>query len=521
MKTISSFLLLCLFIASGLESLGQHLPIQISSGVNEVSISINPRAPHQVIAGANVNAVYWSNDTGRTWLTSVLRSPYGVWGDPSVGFDKYGNAFYFHLSYPPVDIGWWIDRIVCQRSTDSGASWNEGSYIGFNESGGRIKAQDKEWHACDFRNNQLYVTWTQFDKYGSKSLLDSSIILFSSSTDDGASWASPKRLSSRAGDCVDSDETVEGAVPTVGPNGEIYVAWAGPSGLCFNTSIDGGTTWLKQEKVILGIAGGWNYDVEGLYRCNGLPITICDTSATATKGNIYINWSDDYFGAGDHDVWFIRSTDGGKTWTSRIRVNDDPPGAEQFMSWMSVDQVTGDVWVLYYDRREKNGIATSIYLAHSTDGGETWINQRLPRPSFSPNVIDFFGDYIGVASHAGIVRPIWMEQSEGKFSAWTCLVDTALFGKTTSVHESKSLFLPDGQFVEHGEELAAEFELHSPELVVWSLYSLDGQQVATSSRLCDAGENLAGINSRGFARGVYVMRIRSASVNNVRRFVVR
>jgi hypothetical protein len=43
---------------------------------------------------------------------------------------------------------------------------------------------------------------------------------------------------------------VEGAVPAVGVNGEIYVTWAGPNGLAFQTSTDGGLTWLKKERII-------------------------------------------------------------------------------------------------------------------------------------------------------------------------------------------------------------------------------------------------------------------------------
>ncbi|MBK7266279.1 MAG: hypothetical protein IPI12_08095 [Ignavibacteriales bacterium] len=41
------------------------------------------------------------------------------------------------------------------------------------------------------------------------------------------------KISDKSGDCVDEDNTVEGAVPAVGPNGEVYVSWTGPYGLLF------------------------------------------------------------------------------------------------------------------------------------------------------------------------------------------------------------------------------------------------------------------------------------------------
>ena len=65
--------------------------------------------------------------------------------------------------------------------------------------------------------------------------------------DFGETWSAPLRLSQVAGDCIDDDNTVEGAVPAVGPNGEIYVSWAGPVGIVFDKSTDGGKTWVKED----------------------------------------------------------------------------------------------------------------------------------------------------------------------------------------------------------------------------------------------------------------------------------
>ena len=102
--------------------------------------------------------------------------------------------------------------------------------------------------------------------------------------------------------------------------------------------------------------GGWVYDVEDLFRCNGLPITASDNSNSPYKGNIYINFTDIRNGANDADVFIVKSTDGGFTWSDAIRVNDDPlgNGKQQFMSWMSVDPVTGAINIIYYDRRDYN-----------------------------------------------------------------------------------------------------------------------------------------------------------------------
>ncbi len=78
-------------------------------------------------------------------------------------------------------------------------------------------------HSPQFKGN-VYVTWTEFASYGSSNPNDSSRIKFSRSTDKEITWSNAITISDRSGDCIDSDNTVEGAVPCVGPNGEIYVS---------------------------------------------------------------------------------------------------------------------------------------------------------------------------------------------------------------------------------------------------------------------------------------------------------
>ncbi len=192
------------------------------------------------------------------------------------------------------------------------------------------KAQDKEWGTIDRNNGNIYVTWTQFDDYGSSNPNHRTNIMFSKSTDSGATWSPAKRINEVDGDCIDSGNTVEGAVPTVGPNGEIYVSWAGPLGIVFDKSYDEGETWLDNDIFVSDFPGGWAFDIPGIYRCNGMPVTVCDVSGGPNHGTIYINWSDQRNGIDDTDVWLVKSTDGGETWSERKRVNDDPPGKQQF-----------------------------------------------------------------------------------------------------------------------------------------------------------------------------------------------
>jgi hypothetical protein len=419
------------FLALQMAAYGQFQNVLISTlnDPEEVTIAINPKNTSQIVAGSNINNMYYSSNGGASWVSNTITcNAYNVWGDPVVIWDTAQACYYFHLSNPTPSItpgGTWIDRIVCQQSTDFGHNYTTCTATGKNGS----KGQDKQWVVVNPLNNEIHVTWTQFDNYGSSAPADSSIILYSKSTNSGASWSTPKRISFYAGDCIDSDNTVEGAVPAVGPNGELYVGWAGKKGLLFQKSLDGGNTWLAQEKVITSIPGGWDYNVNGLFRCNGLPFTFCDLSNGPNKGTIYINWSDQRNGVNDGDVWLVKSTDGGNTWTNPFRVNNDVPGKQQFMSAMTVDQATGFIYIVFYDRRNfASGSGTDVYLATSTNGGNSFTNYKVNASSFFPTTNVFFGDYIGISAHNNIVRPIWTQMTNQQLSVYTALIDPLSVG---------------------------------------------------------------------------------------------
>ncbi|HDO27501.1 MAG TPA: glycosyl hydrolase, partial [Bacteroidetes bacterium] len=200
-------------------------------GLSEPSITMNPANPNELVAGANINHYYYSIDGGFNWTKGILHSPVnGVWGDPCLITDTAGMFYYIHLSNPPD--GNWIDRIVCQKFDIDNNQWVADTYMGLNGT----KAQDKAWAVVDSATNTIYVTWTQFDEYGTADTTKFSNIHFSKSTDGGLTWTDALRINQYSGDCVDSDNTTEGAVPAVGPNGEIYVAWAVHDSILFDRS---------------------------------------------------------------------------------------------------------------------------------------------------------------------------------------------------------------------------------------------------------------------------------------------
>jgi len=428
MKGFIWYLLFCfsgMIVFSEVNAQHRNVLIGAENDPEEVSICINPKNPALMVAGANIENYYFSSDSGKTWRGAKLESAYGVWGDPCIIVDT-NNAFYFfHLSNP-LSSGSWIDRIVCQKSINNGINWTKGTYTGLNEN----KIQDKHWAAIDRKTNNLYVTWTQFDRYESSNRRDSSNIMFSSSEDEGKSWSKPIRINQKAGDCSDDDNTVEGAVPTIGPNSEIYVAWAGPEGIFFDRSTDHGKTWLKKDVFVSDMPEGWSIKIPGMYRCNGLPITACDISNSQYKGTIYINWADQRNGIDNTDIWLAKSTDNGNTWSKPIRVNDDTTKRQQFLTWMAIDQTNGNLYFVFYDRRRFADERTDIYMARSTDGGKTFTNFKISERPFIPNSATFMGDYTNVSVYNNIIRPIWTSMDRYKrLSVWTAIIDKEKIGK--------------------------------------------------------------------------------------------
>ncbi len=467
-KKLFVVLLLSIFGVASLTA--QNVLISNSNSPNEPSIKMNPLNTDILVAGANLNNVYNSSDGGLTWSKQTMTSSYGVWGDPSFDVDTDGNFYYFHLSNPSS--GNWIDRIVCQKSTDNGDNWSSGTYMGLNGT----KAQDKQWSVVDRTNNNIYVTWTQFDTYGSSNPNDKSIIRFSKSTDRGQTWSAAKKINSVDGNCIDEDDTVEGAVPAVGPNGEIYVSWAGPNGLVFNRSLDEGETWLAEEIKIDPMPTGWDYGIPGISRANGMPITKCDLSGGPNHGTIYVNWSDQRNGENDTDIWMSKSTDGGDTWSGPIRVNDDPPGKQQFFTWMDIDQTNGNLFFVFYDRRAYSSNQTDVYLAYSVDGGTTITNKRISESPFTPNSGVFFGDYTNIVVHDNIVRPIWTRLNGGQLSIWTDVTPSPILFAGNGAAQVNEVV----QYPNPASEISyVSFKLHEESQVSIDLFDMQGRKVYT------------------------------------------
>lgn len=406
-------------------------------GPCQPSIFINPKSPNRMVASfvsektmqssgtkTRQNKIYFSKDFGKSWNARNVKSKYGDFGDPCIIADNSGYFYYFHLS-DPKKMGWdgsmVMDRIVCQRSSN-GKSWNSGSSIGHNPP----KKHEKVWATFDETSGRIYTTWTQYDAYNSANPQDSANIMFSFSDDRGLNWTPSARINQLGGNCEGNSETPIGAIPVAGPEQEVYVTWAYQEKIFFDRSLDGGITWLKNDIVVAEQKGGWQLSVPGFGKASGTPVGAVDISYGDYHGTIYVNWADQRNGENDTDIWISNSVDRGDTWSAPFRVNDDDVvkmGRHQCYNWITVDPITGHIYVIFYDRRNHEDMKTDVYLAVSTDGGESFINEQISSTPFEPNPDVYMGDYINITAYGGFVRPIWTSTLDGQISILSAIVD--------------------------------------------------------------------------------------------------
>ena len=391
----------------------------------EVSVAINPTNPDHAIAvllqaggpgeARVTNWSFVSHDGGLRWKAVPAHNPGPrPQGDDAVVFGGDGTAYHSYISFDGIR----VERPerafsgIFVRSSKDGLTWNAPIPV-VDHINTAIPFEDKPWIGVDrsvaspHRGN-VYVAWTRFDVYGSKDPAHRSRIMVSRSRDGGRTFSVPLEISDESGNALDSDDTVEGVVPASGPDGTVYLTWAGTKGLYFDKSTDGGWTF-GDDTVISEMPGGWDLPVEGLERHNGMPVTAVDLSRGPHHGTVYVNWIDQRHG--DPDVFVMSSRDGGRTWSRPARVNDDSKGHTQMFTWMAVDPVDGSVNIVFHDRRGMRGTMTGVTLARSIDGGKTFVNiplslgegGSLVEPFDCCTKSAFFGDYNGIDAYGGRV----------------------------------------------------------------------------------------------------------------------
>jgi hypothetical protein len=333
-------------------------------------------------------------------------------GDPGITIDKNGTFVITRLGRSP------FTGLYSHYSTDNGTTWSAQKVISTDDLERAAIISDTDPASAYY--GRTYAAWVKFAPPFS---------LMHAFTDHPAeSWSIPVPVNNPSNRSAGGDLAM-------GPNGEVYICWAGVTDVTpfkeilvgFASSVSGGAAWNVTEHAftVSGITG--ILPNKDNIRVNGLPNMDVDLSGGLRSGWIYIvtGQKDLPPSGSDPDVILNRSSDGGLTWSAGIRVNQDPlnNGKEQYFPTIHVDQY-GALNVIFYNDRNTTSDSAGVTLARSTDGGDTWIEYPLSDHNFRPTPIGglgqgYQGDNIDITSTDSTLWPVWMDNSTGIYQIWT------------------------------------------------------------------------------------------------------
>ena len=342
----------------------------------EPFIAINPRnSNHIIIAwmGFSVGSPFGiktkvSFDRGNSWSATTFLphlSPGYHSADPSIVFDTAGYAYACYIDYKqaPDSGGVWV-----VRSPDGGITWGTPKHVIDVFSDGAKKPIDRPWFCINPLNDHFYITtkppsWVSLPNRP----------YFSVSKDAGATWS--WRYLDTTSYLTGSLIAAPMATPAVGSDGIVHAVYPSyvtsqnvrPGFLLASSSSDGAT---------------FNYHAVGYSATpasdslakQGYHLCVDPTNPNHLAFN-FLNKQN-----GDLDVFLVESINGGATWGSFIRINDDAVGngKMQDLPWCGFDN-NGDLIAGWRDRRNAPGTGYQ-------QAAEIWgAVKRKDSVSFSPN----------------------------------------------------------------------------------------------------------------------------------------
>jgi hypothetical protein len=402
---------------------------------NEPSLSVDPNNKNRIVVGwrqfDNVASNFrqagngYSLNGGVTWNQRQVFTPGTFRSDPVLVPDALGNFYYNSLQQTFFD--------------DVFASANGGIDYTLR---GPATGGDKQWMTCDTTKGPgrgfLYQCWsTAGNNYNGRQ--------FSRSV-DGVNWMNPINI---------PNSPIWGTLD-VAKNGDLYICGMTNNTfqVCRSSNAQNSAvtpTFDRVRTVNLGgaIVFGSTINPAGLL---GQAWIATDKSNGTHSGNIYMLCSVGINTTNPCEVRFVRSTDGGLTWSAPTTLNTDTPGlgASHWFGSMAVAP-SGRIDVCWLDNRANPAVSNSaLFFTSSYDGGVTWTPNVQLSDYFNPNVgypnQNKMGDYMGVVSDTQGGSIAYAATHNGEQDIWFLRVpsDIAMPSRAIAVNPFKSKVVSGG-----------------------------------------------------------------------------
>lgn len=332
-------------------------------------------------------ALELSSDGGRSWAPAdpVTALPEGIdkCYAPEVGFDARGILYFLFVGLrAPNNVP---KGVYLVASDDRGRTFSEPAPVLGPHSFGVRMAIDAERG----EDGRIHVVWIAANREPSLGAFPPppNPIMATHSDDGGRSWSQPVAVSDPA-----RDRVVAPAL-ALGPGGEVHVLYYDLLDDARDYQGLEGPTWEGHWALVLASSDdrGESFGPGRLVEDEVVPpervmlvFTMAPAALAAAEGSIWVAWHDGR--NGDWDVFVRRSVDGGSTWSSPQRLNDDPlsNGRYQYQPQLAVAP-SGRVDAVFYDRRaDEENVRNETAYAFSVDGGSFGPNRMLStRPSDS------------------------------------------------------------------------------------------------------------------------------------------
>lgn len=379
----------------------------------EPMIALNPRRPANLLAGyqearysnggAEVLVYAFSFDYGAHWteklvpdLTVASGGSIDRASDPWVAFGPHNDVYFASIAFNQTTP---LSEVDVSASYNGGKSFNPpvavistSSVDEFNDKDAVVvdNTASSPWFG------QVYVAWDQIK--GNQVQM-----LVAHSNDQGRTFNTTVVQTSQTSGI--------GIIPFVDSSGVVSVIWLSLqtdqiANILFSRSTDGGATWSAP----ISIAKIQERGVPNL-RTGGLPAVAIDRKT----GAIYVVWPDSRFSKTTDQIAISYSTDAGTTWSKPAKVSDGPKNRANFTPAVAINGHGEAGTCYYSLRNDPAGrYLVDEYIQISKDHGQTFLPaERITSQSFDVRYAArargfFLGDYQGIAADSRSFHPLWI-----------------------------------------------------------------------------------------------------------------